>query len=128
MDPASLRDLFLDHCQASKVLGRAEGYVNAKLCEVGKAYLQEKARALVRESNGRPVLFTYGSDGTPSLTRATFTSKGDPGKTVSRKAGLGTEFLVERAFFAQHLHHRPAPPDLLVQGPCGPDQRQYCLA
>eukprot|EP00974_Lingulodinium_polyedra_P012914 1253004-Lingulodinium_polyedra.AAC.1 len=39
-----------------------------------KAYLQQKAKALVAESEGRAVLFTYGSDSTPVKTRETYSA------------------------------------------------------
>eukprot|EP00974_Lingulodinium_polyedra_P025122 2429429-Lingulodinium_polyedra.AAC.1 len=62
------------------------------------AYLQQKAKALVAESDGRAVLFTYGSDCTPVKTRENYSATLESGKTILRKGSHGTELLVEWSF------------------------------
>ena len=68
MDGASIAALYLDFSRTHKVLAREEAKTCSRLCEVGKAFLQEMARALVRGAGGRAILHTYGSDCTPLLT------------------------------------------------------------
>ena len=43
-----------------------------KLVEVVKDYMLSRAKKFVADCDGRAVLFSYGSDGTPLLTRANF--------------------------------------------------------
>ena len=56
-----------------------------------------KAKELVVNVEGRAILFAYGSDGAPMLTRGTFASKLESGKQVVRRMGYAEEFLVQRA-------------------------------
>ena len=59
MDGSSLKELYLAHCKVHKVLDRSEAEECAKLCEVGKAYLIRKAKALVRSAQGRAPLHVW---------------------------------------------------------------------
>ena len=97
MDGASIAALYLDFSRTHKVLAREEAKTCSRLCEVGKAFLQEKARALVRGAGGRAILHTYGSDCTPLLTGVAYTTRMG-GRTVVRKGSEGAEFLVQRSF------------------------------
>ena len=85
MDGASIAALYLDFFRTHKVLERDEARTSAKLCEVGKAFLQEKARALVRGAGGRAILHTHGSDCTPLLTGVSYTTRLQGGRAVVRK-------------------------------------------
>jgi len=67
------------------------------VCEIIKAALREKAIELVKNAGGRPILFSYGSDGTPLLTRATLTQSVGTQRVV-RSGGKAEEVLVERGF------------------------------
>eukprot|EP00972_Heterocapsa_arctica_P086888 12808827-Heterocapsa_arctica.AAC.1 len=75
MDGDSIAALFLEHSRPHRIIGRAECVTTSKLCELGKSFLQDKARALVRAAGGRAVLHTYGSDCTPKLTGVTYSTK-----------------------------------------------------
>eukprot|EP00974_Lingulodinium_polyedra_P027348 2642941-Lingulodinium_polyedra.AAC.1 len=70
-----MKDLFLDFAAPHKVLERAEVDTLYKLCEVGTALLEGKAKQLVAAAEGRPILYAYGSDCTPMLTKGTFVSR-----------------------------------------------------
>ena len=98
MDGASIAALYLDFSRTHKVLNREEARTSAKLCEIGKAFMQEKARALVRGAGGRAILHTYGSDCTPLLTGVSYTTQLQGGRVVVRKGSEGAEFLVQRSF------------------------------
>ena len=65
--------------------------------EVVKDYMLLRAKKFVADCDGRAVLFSYGSDGTPLLTRANFSHVLD-GKRVARNAGKAEALLTERAF------------------------------
>lgn len=99
MDGDQISSKFLSFAKAARVLDKEESNIVSKLCEIGKSFLWSKARALVAGSGGRAILYSYGSDGTPLLTRETISAKTSSHQRVTRKAGDGTEFLVERAFF-----------------------------
>ena len=94
----SLAQLYLDYARPHKVLSKEEAAVAAKLCEVGKAFLWQRAKDMVKESGDRAILFSYGSDGTPVLTQLTIVRQLSEHQNFSRRAGDGTELLVERAF------------------------------
>ena len=68
-----------------------------KFCEVSKAFLREKAQGAVQSGEHRPMLYHYGSDGTPLLTQHRFQGQ-HQGSKVQRQGGVASEFLVERAF------------------------------
>ena len=98
MDGRRLRLLLLDHASCHKVVANStEEREAGKLVEVVKDYMLLRAKKFVADCDGRAVLFSYGSDGTPLLTRANFTHVLD-GKRVVRNAGKAEEFLIERAF------------------------------
>ncbi len=87
MDGKSLRLLLLDHATPHKVMANSTEEREAfKLAEVVKDYMLSRAKKFVADCDGRAVLFSYGSDGTPLLTRANFTHVLE-GHTVARNAG-----------------------------------------
>jgi hypothetical protein len=97
MDASNLSKQVLELATPHRVLSSQDVSKAAKLCEVVKQYLTNKAKSVVAAASGRAVLFSYGSDGTPMLTRACFKSTLG-GHTVRRYAGKSVEFLVERGF------------------------------
>jgi hypothetical protein len=93
----SVTSLLREHARVGLNLDTHGMNVNAKLCEVVKDFLQAKAFAIIRESDGRPCLFSYQSDGTPILAKTTWTHRvGD--RIVVRRGGDAAEFLIEKAF------------------------------
>ena len=97
MDATNLSKHVSELATPHKVLNSQDVSRAAKLCEVVKHYLTNKAKSMVASASGRAVLYSYGSDGTPMLTRASFSSTLG-GHTVRRYAGKSVEFLVERGF------------------------------
>eukprot|EP00974_Lingulodinium_polyedra_P058338 5619914-Lingulodinium_polyedra.AAC.1 len=71
MDVEGIQCLYRLHASASRNLARDEGREAGRLCELLKHFLWNKAKVLVQEAKGRPVLYSYGSDGTPLLTQET---------------------------------------------------------
>lgn len=98
MDAQTLVSTFREFTAPHRVLDKHEDRIVFKLADVAWEYMQMKGKDLVNKANGRPVLFSYGSDGTPMLTRATVTSQNSSGQQVMRRAGRAAEFLLERAF------------------------------
>lgn len=98
MDAEEIRLLFLDFCKSHRtVISGSDERTVCKLSEILRHHLKEKGRELVQGASRRSVLFSYGSDGTPLLTRAVF-SKSQDGNRVVRTAFQSSEFLVERGF------------------------------
>ena len=62
------RDLVLEFRRASKSLEGHEDEELRRLAEVGKHFLLERARAFVASAAGRPLLYSFASDGTPMIT------------------------------------------------------------
>eukprot|EP00974_Lingulodinium_polyedra_P032435 3123723-Lingulodinium_polyedra.AAC.1 len=67
-----------------------------------EAYLWAKAKALVEASHGKPVLYTYGSDGTPILTQETVSLVPTVDQVLYRRGHEAGEYLVERGFLIVH--------------------------
>eukprot|EP00974_Lingulodinium_polyedra_P057606 5544797-Lingulodinium_polyedra.AAC.1 len=102
MDPKGLEFLIRMHSSASRVLSRDDSREALRLVEVVKEFLWSKAKALVRECNGRPILYSYGSDGTPLLTQESVGLHIAPKAILYRRAKESGEYLVERAFLLAH--------------------------
>jgi hypothetical protein len=98
MDGASIAERFLDFCHPHKVLDQRGAEEVAKLCEVGKTFLWNRAKNVVRAAEDRAILYSYGSDSTPVLATSTVSQQLNPTRRIVRKAGVGTELLIERAF------------------------------
>jgi hypothetical protein len=94
----SIVDLFRRHSKASLVLEPQEIDIDKRLVVVGLSFLQNSARAFIRKADDRPVLFSYGSDGTPLVARRIHVQQVSQETTVRRSGGQGVEFLVENAF------------------------------
>ena len=99
---ARFEDLLRKWAVAGKPANTYSEYLEfAKAAEVVKGYFKAKARELVTSSAHRPVLYTYGSDGTPLRGMSTFKAEikaGDATEQVTRRGGEGTEILIERGF------------------------------
>ena len=98
MDGPRIAERYLDFCHPHKVLDQRGAEEVAKLCEAGKALLWLRAKNVVREADGRAILYSYGSDSTPVLATSTVSLQLNENRRIVRKAGVGTELLIERAF------------------------------
>ena len=77
---------------------RSEAVLVARLCEVGKALLQEKARTLVANAGSSPILVHFSSDGTPISAKKQF--KGSSSKVEVVRQGRDTEeYQVQHVFY-----------------------------
>ena len=122
MDANTLLERFRDLARPHRVLDKNEDRFVYKATEIAWAYPLLKARDLVAKAQGRPLLYSYGSDGTPVLTKATISSALQSGRKISRRSGHSVEFLLERAFlrtttpegrpWATALFKPPTPLDL----------------
>lgn len=98
MDGERMRAMLIEFADASKNLTKEDAEVSDKLCEVAKAFLKERAKEFVKAHQGRPILMSYQSDGTPTLAKRTHTAKRSSGQLVVRKAGRGIELLLQKVF------------------------------
>ena len=93
----SIADLANEFARASKVYSDSDRYISARLCEAGKAFLNERVHNVIREAGEAPILSSYSSDGTPIKTVQRMVAADDKHRVV-RKGGSGMEYLVERFF------------------------------
>ena len=98
MESSALVQLYLYHADAAKVLDRGGGDEAAKLCELAKHFLKNRAKHFVSGAQGRPLLYSYQADGTPMLVQATHVAQRASGQHVVRTAGRGLELLLQRVF------------------------------
>lgn len=85
--------------QASLVLDKSDREEAAKLAEVLKDFMRSQVRNLVQRPNGRPLLCSYSSDGTPLLTKQRFRAKlVGKQKPIVRVGGQCHEYLIQQAF------------------------------
>ncbi len=90
------------YAQASLALTNDERREVFKLAEVGKDFLLQKTKAFVAAAAGRPLLYSYSSDGTPMLTKTTYAQKVTEARSVRRTGGYLHEFLVQRCALKYH--------------------------
>ena len=69
------------------------------LCAVVGDFMRTNARRMLRSLGGRPVLYSYGADGTPMHVRAQFASKTGQHTSIRRTGGAGCELLLQNGFF-----------------------------
>ena len=74
MDGAGLRALVLEMARPSKALSREELRTMEKISVLMADFLDHKARSLISGAENRPSMITFGSDGTPLLSRKHFPS------------------------------------------------------
>lgn len=115
--------MFRDFSDAYRVLSKEDELAVQKLSALSAAYLADKAKRLIVRSEGRPMLYSCGSDGTPMLTKFTSSSRTASSRTAVRKAGRAVEFLLQRGFVrtddasgVPHLAALLAPPLPVDQG------------
>ena len=70
----------------------------AKLAEVAKAFLRQRAMAIIKSAGNHAVLVAYSSDGTPQLVRKSMRHELPGDRKLKRKFKRGAELLVERVF------------------------------
>ena len=70
-----------------------------RLCEVGKQYLQQKAKELVISAGHSPVLSHYAADGTPLSTKKTVEADIKKGLSVRRYGRETDEFPIQHAYY-----------------------------
>jgi hypothetical protein len=100
MEGPSFRQLAGWLGRASAILSRDNVLQAMKMAEVVKTTLRRKVRALLRSAAGRPVLFSYSSDGTPMKVAVRVSSEGlVPNSTLNRRGKTGVEFLLQRGWY-----------------------------
>ena len=70
-----------------------------RLCEIGKQYLQQKAKELVISAGQSPILSHYAADGTPLSTKKTVEANIKKGLSVRRYGRETDEFLIQHAYY-----------------------------
>ena len=98
MDAVGLTALYRDFAKPHRLVQKAEETTCFRLCELAWYYQVLKAKHVVEQAEGRPVLYSYGADSTPMLTTSTVSSLSPMKGRVVRKAGRGLEYLLERGF------------------------------
>ena len=97
MEPSEVLDLFKRCCLPTAVISKTDRIKAQTLCEVTKAFLWARAHGLVEQAHGRPILYTYASDGTPALLTGRVVGGVALRRRFVRKHKSGIELLVERA-------------------------------
>lgn len=98
MDGSALRELLVDFADVSKNLDKEGAQTAAKLCEIAKELLRERAIQFVKRGQGGAILLSYQSDSTPLLAKATYVAQLPDGSHVVRKAGRALELLLQKVF------------------------------
>ena len=101
MGVQQLRTLIQDMAMPSKVLDREELRTLEKLTVVSWDFLQHKACRLVAGAHNRPILASFGSDGTSLMSRHHYSFELG-GLRLSQTVRSTEEFLVQKCF----LTHR----------------------
>ena len=91
------QSLVLKHAAAGPSLGTTGRREVAKLCEVIKQHLQQKARDLVDSARDLPILQLYSSDGTPLQTRERLAINVPGHKKFIRQAGSSKEYRCQQS-------------------------------
>ena len=90
---------FIKHCgTASKVLTAKEKEDCRKLADIIKEYMWSGARSFVQESGDRPILYVYGSDGTPTTIQHQFRVSSGSHSDVVRVGGQAEELLLQKGY------------------------------
>lgn len=96
----SVEDLVVRLSSPHQCLSVADADGLGNLVEVCKAFMLKRAKNFVASAENRPLLLTYGSDGTPMMTREHWRHKSSGSLSVHRHGGSSHEYLIQRAFFA----------------------------
>ena len=97
-----VRDLYIEYGKATKVYRGHEFDVAKKLAVVLRDFFKEQARTVVAKANGRPLLFSYSSDGTAYLCSEQATCMLAESKH-HRDGRVLCEFLMERGCLRTRL-------------------------
>lgn len=92
-------DTIRSHSAVWRSFDTKETLQDQRLCAVLSDFMKRSSLRLVRGLGGRPVLFSYGADGTPMHVRSHYVAKLGPHTKVRRSGGSGCEFLMQNAFF-----------------------------
>ena len=95
-DVESLVKRFAQTCHATSV---QEGRDMARLCEIAKAFLRQRAIDFIESTAGSPVLHHYSCDGTPLSTKLRINTDGSKGISVQAEGRHTEEFLVQHCFY-----------------------------
>ena len=90
--------LFRRYAESSLSTSPLDAKHMPRLCELGKAYLQQKARELVANAAQAPVLSHYSADGTPLSTKRKVNASMKKGFSVKRYGRETEEFLVQHGY------------------------------
>ena len=92
-------EAYVAHGRAAAMVGRDCDREADLLSEVAKAFMWEKAAGVVRRAGNGPVMYSYQSDGTSSLTHRRWVHKLEgTSKKARRSGGAATEYLLQKAF------------------------------
>ena len=88
-----------EYASATSCLSFSATYGMDKLVETCKVFMKNKAMRFVKDADGRALLASYGSDGTPLISRQQWRQKAGNLGDVHRHGGSSHEFLIQRCFF-----------------------------
>ena len=83
---------------ASAVLNLTDAANCAKVTEVAKRVMWERARMFVLQNATVPLLYSYSGDGTPMTTKARIVATVSDARVVHRSGGNLFEYLMQKAF------------------------------
>ena len=98
MEGSSFASLLREWSVAGRPMQANDWQVCGRVAEVAKKFIHGKAKGLVESASRRPLLFTFGSDGTPLRATSTFSSVLSGTTRVVRRGGEGTELLLQRGY------------------------------
>lgn len=107
MDNASLAvgrgqpvsQLVATHACVASTLDKTDVRIGHRLCAVIVAFLEASVRQLLQYCCDRPVLVSYGSDGTPLKTRHSISQQLSQHTTIRRSGFSGHELVLQNVFF-----------------------------
>lgn len=94
-----LDKLFRRYAESSFSSTPLDAKAMPRLCEIGKAYLHQKARELVANASHSPILSHYSADGTPLSTKRKVTASFKKGHSIKRYGKETDEFLIQHGYF-----------------------------
>ncbi len=87
-----------DYASASACMASTATYGMDTLVETCKLFMKNKAMSFVQKADGHAFLFSYGSDGTPLITRQHWRHSMGTLGDAHRHGGSSHEFLLQRSF------------------------------
>ena len=92
-----MQALIVQHARHSSIVSDGDRDAVLKLCSVLADFCFERLQSFVLAAAGRPILWSYGSDGTPLTSQQVFT-KTAGAMTVHRRGGSAKEWLCQHLF------------------------------